>query len=80
VTHILRHALLIVGGGIGAGVTVMVLFFAFYVMEVEPLPVRGIATAVTVTSSVMLFVGLCACLEPMRRALRIHPADALKDS
>ena len=80
VKHILRHALVIVGGGIGAGVTVMVLFFAFYVMNVEPLPVRGVATAVTVTSAVMLFVGLLACLEPMRRALRIHPADALKDA
>ena len=80
VKHILRHALVIVGGGIGTGVAVMLLFFAFYVMQVEPLPLRGIAAAVTVTSTVMLIVGLLACLEPMRRALRIHPADALKES
>jgi len=28
----------------------------------------------------MLAVGLLACLEPARRALRIHPSDALKEA
>jgi ABC-type lipoprotein release transport system permease subunit len=32
------------------------------------------------TSLVMLTVGLLACLEPARRALRIHPTDALKEA
>ena len=80
VQHVLRHALVIVGSGIGAGVAVILLFYVFYVIQVEPLPLRGVATAVTMTSSVMLIVGLLACVEPMRRALRIHPADALKDA
>ena len=80
VTHVLRHALVIVGGGIGAGVTVILLFFVVYVTQVEPLPVKGLVNAVAVTSTVMFTVGLLACVEPMRRALRIHPADALKDT
>jgi ABC-type lipoprotein release transport system permease subunit len=32
------------------------------------------------TSAVMLAVGLLACLEPARRALRIQPVDALKEA
>jgi ABC-type antimicrobial peptide transport system permease subunit len=28
----------------------------------------------------MLLVGLCACLVPARRALRIQPTDALKEA
>ena len=31
------------------------------------------------TSAVMLTVGLLACVEPARRALRINPTDALKE-
>jgi ABC-type lipoprotein release transport system permease subunit len=29
---------------------------------------------------VMLIVGLLACIEPARRALRIQPTDALKEA
>ena len=32
------------------------------------------------TSAVMLAVGLLACIEPARRALRIQPIEALKTS
>ena len=37
-----------------------------------------IIDVVLLTSAVMLTVGVAACLEPARRALRIQPADALK--
>ena len=33
-----------------------------------------------VTSAVMLIVGLLACIEPARRALRIDPTEALKEA
>jgi predicted permease len=36
-------------------------------------------TALASTSAVMLIVGLLACVEPARRALRIQPTDALKE-
>ena len=36
--------------------------------------------ALLMTSAVMLTVGLLACVEPARRALRIHPTDALKEA
>jgi hypothetical protein len=32
------------------------------------------------TSAIMTTVGLLACVVPARRALRIHPTDALKDT
>ncbi len=36
--------------------------------------------ALVMTSAVMLTVGLLACVEPARRALRIQPTDALKEA
>ena len=36
--------------------------------------------ALLMTSAVMLTVGLLACVEPARRALRIQPTDALKEA
>ena len=39
-----------------------------------------VADALLITSAVMLTVGLLACVEPSRRALRIHPTDALKEA
>ena len=79
VMHIFRHALVIVGGGVGAGVSGILLFAAWYVAYVEPLKLGGVVSAVLLTSSVMFAVGLLACVEPIRRALRIQPADALKE-
>ena len=32
------------------------------------------------TSAMMLTVGLLACVEPARRALRIQPTNALKEA
>jgi ABC-type antimicrobial peptide transport system permease subunit len=40
----------------------------------------NIAGALLITSAVMLTVGLLACVGPARRALRIQPADALKQA
>lgn len=79
VMHIFKHALLIVGGGVGTGVGGILLFAAVYMTYVEPLKLRGVASAVLLTSSVMFAVGLLACVEPIRRALRVQPADALKE-
>ena len=78
--HILRRAIVVVGSGIAVGNGILVLFFAVYVLQVEALKLRGLVKAVLLTSTVMFTVGLVACAEPARRALRIHPADALKDS
>ena len=39
-----------------------------------------VADELLTTSAVMLIVGLLACVEPARRALRIHPTDALKEA
>ena len=46
-------------------------------------PTRSISRlwgALFATSAVMLTVGLLACVEPARRALRIQPTDALKEA
>jgi ABC-type antimicrobial peptide transport system permease subunit len=37
-------------------------------------------TGLLSTSALMLAVGMVACVEPARRALRIDPTDALKQA
>jgi ABC-type lipoprotein release transport system permease subunit len=66
----------LVGSGIAAGNSVLLLF----VMLGTELELADVADALFITSAVMLTVGLLACVEPARRALRIHihPTDALR--
>lgn len=70
------RALVLVGSGIAVGNLVLLLAVALG-PEVELADVAG---ALLITSAVMLTVGLLACVEPARRALRIHPTDALKEA
>jgi putative ABC transport system permease protein len=72
---IFTRALVLVGSGVAAGNLVLMLIIASS-DEVELSAMWG---ALVMTSTVMLTVGLLACIEPARRALRIHPTDALKD-
>jgi ABC-type lipoprotein release transport system permease subunit len=51
-----------------------------FVFLEEEITVADVADALLVTSAVMLTVGLLACIEPARRALRIAPTDALKEA
>lgn len=46
----------------------------------DEIDLAGIWQALLGTSAVMLTVGLVACVEPARRALRIQPTDALKEA
>jgi putative ABC transport system permease protein len=73
---IFTRAVRLVGAGIAAGNAVLLLFVA-----IEPEVTLGaVVEALVVTSTVMLAVGLLACVEPARRALRIQPTDALKEA
>ena len=74
--HIFRRALILVGSGVAAGIGVLLLF-AWLSPELDVAPIAG---ALLFTSAIMLTVGLLACAEPARRALRIQPTDALKES
>jgi putative ABC transport system permease protein len=73
---IFSRALVLTGSGIGAGNLLLVLFIALE-PEVE---LGQVWDALLRTSAVMLAVGLLACVEPARRALRIQPVDALKEA
>ena len=73
---IFRRALVLVGSGIAAGNAVIILIVALS-DEVELVEFSG---ALLTISAVMLAVGLVACVEPARRALRIQPTDALKEA
>lgn len=73
---IFSRALVLIGTGIAAGNLVLLLFVGLD----EELTLRDVGEALLMTSAVMLTVGLLACLEPARRALRIHPSDALKEA
>ena len=65
----------LVGGGIAVGNAVIALVLIF---TLQRLPIAFITRALMITSAVMLTVALLACLSPARRALRIHPTDALR--
>jgi hypothetical protein len=70
VAEIFARVALQIGFGALAGVT-MVLFARPQTAREVWLP-AGLALF-------MLIIGLCACVAPARRALRIEPSDALKD-
>jgi hypothetical protein len=71
-----KRALVLIGSGVAAGNSVMILAAVLS----SDLEVMNIAGALLITSAVMLTVGLLACVGPARRALRIQPADALKQA
>ena len=73
---IFSRALVLIGSGIAAGNLVLMLIIALVGRGRS----RAIAGALLMTSAVMLTVGLLACVEPARRALRIQPTDALKEA
>jgi putative ABC transport system permease protein len=73
---IFSRALVIIGSGIAAGNLVLVLF----VTLLDEVSIRDVAEVLVMTSSVMLVVGLLACVEPARRSTRIQPTDALKEA
>jgi putative ABC transport system permease protein len=73
---VFSRAGVLVGSGVAAGNLVLLLFVTL-AAEVD---VADVAAALMTTSAVMLTVGLLACVEPARRALRIHPIDALKEA
>ena len=71
---IFSRAAVLVGSGVAAGNLGL---FALGEMGLDNLD--G-GKALITTSAVMLIVGLLACVEPARRALRIQPTDALKEA
>jgi putative ABC transport system permease protein len=73
---IFSRALILVGSGIAAGNTVLITITWLS----DELDIANIRVALVTISAVMLTVGLLACVEPARRALRIQPTDALKEA
>lgn len=73
---IFSRALVLIGSGVAAGNGVLLLF----VWLEEEITLLDVGDVLAVTSAVMLSVGLLACIEPARRALRIAPTDALKQA
>ena len=73
---IFTRALVLIGSGVVAGNGVLLLV----VYLNEEVTLGDVGAAVVTTSMVMLTVGLVACAEPARRALRIAPTDALKEA
>ena len=43
------------------------------------MPLEFLVRGLLMTSALMITAGLLACVGPARRALRIQPADALKE-
>jgi len=76
VRGVLYRAVVLVGSGVLAG-NGLLLLFAWQATEVS---IARFIPSLLGTSAIMLGVGLVACVEPARRALRIQPMDALKQS
>ena len=76
IAGIFSKALVLIGSGILAGNTVLLLIVTLS----DEVGFDDVWGALLSTSAVMLTVGLLACIEPARRALRIHPTDALKEA
>jgi predicted permease len=74
-TSILSKAAWLVGFGVAAGNAVLIVMMTF---TLGRFPIVFVSRALMFTSAVMLTVGLLACIVPARRALRIHPTDALR--
>jgi predicted permease len=74
--EIFRRALVLIGSGVVAGNAVMLLL----VYLSDEVTIGMVGDALLITSGVMLTVGLLACVEPARRALRINPTSALKEA
>lgn len=78
---VMRRATVLVGSGLVAGNVVVLL--SVLVGMLMNLSTRQTLTAVAgtlpLTSALMLMAGLLGCVEPARRAMKIRPADALRD-
>jgi hypothetical protein len=72
------RALVLIGSGIAAGNSVVVILLLAIVSE--DVSFGFVARELLITSTVMLAVGLLGCVEPARRALRINPTEALKEA
>jgi putative ABC transport system permease protein len=79
---IVSHAMVLMGSGVTAGGGLVLLFVALGGGPTgRPADdVVSFAAWIAVTSVVMLGAGLLACVEPARRAIRINPIDALRDT
>jgi len=73
---IFSKAAVLVGSGVLAGDLVLM----FFVSMSDEVALSDVSNALLITSSIMLTVGLLACVEPARRALRIQPGEALKEA
>jgi predicted permease len=71
--EILSRALVLMGSGIAVGGAVLLFLIAVWEEDVALF-----AGWLGITCAVMLTVGVIACIEPVRRALRINPIDALR--
>lgn len=74
---IFSRAVVLVGSGVVAGNLLLLLLMT---LGEERVPWGFIRRGLLMTSLLLMTVGVLACVGPARRALRIHPADALKET
>ena len=65
-----------IGSAVVAGNLVLILFVSLS-DEIDASDLTGV---LLMTSGVLLTIGLLACIEPARRAVRIQPTDALNEA
>jgi putative ABC transport system permease protein len=73
---IVSRAVVLVGSGVVAGNFLLLLLMT----GEEQMPWGFFRRGLLITSLLMMAAGMLACVEPARRALRINPIDALKET
>jgi putative ABC transport system permease protein len=73
---ILSRAMVLMGSGVAIGAFVLLAF----VIALDADDLAKFAGWLVATAAVMLSTGLIASIEPARRALRINPIDALRQT
>ena len=74
---VFSRAVVMIGGGLIVGNLLLLLLMTF---GEERVPWGFLVQGLVITSTVMMTTGLLACVGPARRALRIHPTDALRET
>jgi ABC-type antimicrobial peptide transport system permease subunit len=75
---ILWRALVLIGSGIVAGNSLIVMML-LTIVEGD-VSAGSVPRVLLITSTTMLTAGLLGCVAPARRALRINPTEALKEA
>jgi putative ABC transport system permease protein len=76
--HVLGSVFAHAGRQLGSGIVAGNSLIALFAWRADSLTPELLASS-AITSAIMAIVGVLACAAPARRALRVHPTEALRE-